>query len=100
MFSKIKGIEFDPKHNIYKDAVAKIIEEAAKYAADSQRRVVATAKRKKFIALLHSYVGEFNVTPLIVDKVVKDICISLHNSGKCVEVPTILQAYNKYLKIC
>ena len=95
-----KGIQFDTKHSIYKDAVAKIIEEAAKYAADSQRRVVATAKKKKFVALLHSYVGEFSVTPLIVDRVVKDICVSLYNSGKCVEVPAFLQAYNKYLKIC
>ena len=39
-----KGIEFDPKHSIYKDAVAKIIEEAARYAAASQKRVLATAK--------------------------------------------------------
>lgn len=95
-----KGIEFDPKHSIYKDAVAKIIEEAARYAADSNKRVIATAKRKKFILLLHSYVGEFNATPLIIDRVVKDICISLYNSGKCVEVPTIIKAYKKYLKIC
>ena len=95
-----KGIEFDPKHSIYKDAVAKIIEEAARYAAASNKRVIATAKRKKFILLLHSYVGEFNATPLIVDRVVKDICISLYSLGKCVEVPAILKAYKKYLKIC
>ena len=94
-----KGIKFDPKHSIYKDAVAKIIEEAAKYAADSNKRVIATAKRKKFILLLHSYVGEFNATPLIIDRVVKDICVSLYNSGKCAEVPAILKAY-KNLKIC
>lgn len=94
-----KGIKFDPKHSIYKDAVAKIIEEAARYAAASNKRVIATAKRKKFILLLHSYVGEFNATPLIIDRVVKDICISLYNSGKCAEVPTILKAY-KNLKIC
>ena len=36
-----KGIEFDPKHSIYKDAVAKIIEEAARYAAASNKRVIA-----------------------------------------------------------
>lgn len=94
-----KGIEFDPKHSIYKDAVAKIIEEAARYAAESNKRVIATAKRKKFILLLHSYVGEFNATPLIIDRVVKDICVSLYNSGKCAEVPAILKAY-KNLKIC
>lgn len=94
-----KGIKFDPKHSIYKDAVAKIIEEAARYAAESNKRVIATAKRKKFILLLHSYVGEFNATPLIIDKVVKDICVSLYNSGKCAEVPAILKAY-KNLKIC
>lgn len=94
-----KGIKFDPKHSIYKDAVAKIIEEAARYAAESNKRVIATAKRKKFILLLHSYVGEFNATPLIIDRVVKDICVSLYNSGKCAEVPVILKAY-KNLKIC
>lgn len=94
-----KGIKFDPKHSIYKDAVAKIIEEAARYAAESNKRVIATAKRKKFILLLHSYVGEFNATPLIIDRVVKDICVSLYNSGKCAEVPAILKAY-KNLKIC
>lgn len=94
-----KGIKFDPKHSIYKDAVAKIIEEAARYAAESNKRVIATAKRKKFILLLHSYVGEFNATPLIIDRVVKDICVSLYNSGKCSEVPAILKAY-KNLKIC
>lgn len=94
-----KGIEFDPKHSIYKDAVAKIIEEAARYAAESNKRVIATAKRKKFILLLHSYVGEFNATPLIIDRVVKDICVSLYNSGKCAEVPAILKTY-KNLKIC
>lgn len=94
-----KGIKFDPKHSIYKDAVAKIIEEAARYAAESNKRVIATAKRKKFILLLHSYVGEFNATPLIIDRVVKDICVSLYNSGKCAEVPAILKVY-KNLKIC
>lgn len=94
-----KGIKFDPKHSIYKDAVAKIIEEAARYAAESNKRVITTAKRKKFILLLHSYVGEFNATPLIIDRVVKDICVSLYNSGKCAEVPAILKAY-KNLKIC
>ena len=42
----------------------------------------------------------FSVYPDIIDRVVKDICVSLYSSGKCVEVPAILKAYKKYLKIC
>ena len=57
-------------------------------------------RKRELNKVKSTYVGEFNATPLIIDRVVKDICVSLYSSGKCVEVPTILKAYKKYLKIC
>lgn len=92
-------ITFDPKHSIYKEAVLKLITDAREYHSKCSKKTRTFNRKSLFISTLKQICGEFTETPIIINKVVIDACIKLHNAGKCDLVPKIMKEYKLY-KMC